>query len=124
MRVPRARKVQPMSKARVLVNENLSVILRVDSYTSFGQQYMYSVACGVILFCSRPFSIMLASASSSIINLEKHHRVEIACTPHLEIIHNKGIELSFYSVSQSLFNSVPVVSVVQHVREKTVSHAR
>lgn len=76
--VARALILQQMSKVPALVNTYESGIAQVDFYTMVRQQYLYRVACGIMdVSPGRPFRILAANTTNSVINQAKHQRLEV-----------------------------------------------
>lgn len=99
-----------MLKALLSDNKKASKLIQVDLYTPFWQQYQFMTAGGFIdVFPGRPFRILIAHASSSVINLAQNQRVAIRCLPPLEVNHNKNDEPFLHVVLQPISDYVNVV---------------
>lgn len=99
VRVTKATTLQLMFATTVLVNTSTDGIVQIESYTPFEQQYLCMTACTIMdIVPGRPFRILTANASSSIIDLEKCRRVAIKRPSPLQIIQIKKGEPSLYSV--------------------------
>lgn len=98
--VARAATAQSISERPFLFRISVSGILHVDWCTPFIQQYLCMLARGnKYVLRRKPFCILTANTSGSVLNLAKYQRLSITCSLPLEIVINKNGEPSSYSIS-------------------------
>lgn len=108
--IARVTTLPPLSATLVLVNASTGSIIPTDLHTLFGQQHPCMAACGIMhAFPGLHLRILVASVSTSVINLAKHPLVCITCPSHFKIIHVTHKEAFFYLPSHLLSDSVKVV---------------